>query len=231
MPFTAIPKPVVDALNKPVVAFPTVISGFAAVPAAVVAMMPLLVSEVSVPTLVNDDVTTVELSVVPLSVPAGATTAAVVIPVVNPFALIVTTGMAVELPVVPAVATDASVAADEPGPVAVTSPVSAVMPAAANAPVPMTPPGPDDVIAEPPPMASEVEVATPKVGVTKIGDVVAVSAPLPLRLAPNAVAMPVPKPETPVEIGICGMSAATRARKAGAAAEPVVGPAKTVFAL
>jgi hypothetical protein len=67
------------------------------------------VNPANVPTDVNEDAVTPAASVAPLNVPAGATTATVVIPVVNPFALIVTTGMAVDEPVVPAVATVASV--------------------------------------------------------------------------------------------------------------------------
>jgi len=65
----------------------------------------------NVPTVVNEDAVTPDASVAPVSVPAGATTAAVVIEVVRPLALIVMTGMAVELPDVPAVATVASVPA------------------------------------------------------------------------------------------------------------------------
>lgn len=65
----------------------------------------------SVPTVVSDEAVTPLASVAPVSVPAGATTAAVVIEVVSPLALIVTTGIAVELPDVPAVATVASVPA------------------------------------------------------------------------------------------------------------------------
>ena len=70
-----------------------------------------------VPSEVSDEAVTPLASVLPDSVPAGATTAAVVIEVVSPLALMVTTGIAVELPVVPAVATVASV------PAAVTLPV------------------------------------------------------------------------------------------------------------
>ena len=74
-------------------------------------------SPVRVPTLVREEAVTPAARVVPDRVPAGATTTAVVIEVVRPFALIVMTGIAVELPVVPAVATFARV------PVAVTLPV------------------------------------------------------------------------------------------------------------
>jgi hypothetical protein len=64
-----------------------------------------------VPSEVSDDAVTPDASVLPVSVPAGAITTAVVIEVVRPFALIVTTGIAVLPPVVPAVATVASVPA------------------------------------------------------------------------------------------------------------------------
>ena len=70
-----------------------------------------------VPSEVSDEAVTPDASVLPESVPAGATTAAVLIEVVRPLALIVTIGIAVELPVDPAVATVASV------PAAVTLPV------------------------------------------------------------------------------------------------------------
>ena len=70
-----------------------------------------------VPSEVSEEAVTPAASVLPLSVPAGAITAAVLIEVVRPLALIVTIGIAVELPVVPAVATVASV------PAAVTLPV------------------------------------------------------------------------------------------------------------
>lgn len=64
-----------------------------------------------VPSEVSDDAVTPEANVFPVSVPAGAMTAAVVIEVVKPLALIVTTGIAVEPPDVPALATEASVPA------------------------------------------------------------------------------------------------------------------------
>ena len=70
-----------------------------------------------VPRLVKDEPVTPDASVAPVKVPAGATTTAVVMLVVKPFAFIVTTGMAVLEPVTPAVATVASV------PAAVTFPV------------------------------------------------------------------------------------------------------------
>jgi len=64
-----------------------------------------------VPSEVSEDAVTPDASVLPDNVPAGATTAAVVIEVVRPFALIVTTGIAVEPPDVPALATLARVPA------------------------------------------------------------------------------------------------------------------------
>ena len=70
-----------------------------------------------VPSEVSDEAVTPAARVFPLSVPAGAMTAAVVIEVVRPFALMVMIGIAVLPPVDPGVATVASV------PAAVTFPV------------------------------------------------------------------------------------------------------------
>ena len=78
------------------------------------------VNELNVPTDVKDEVKTFEAKVAPVKVPAGATTAAVVIDVVKPLALIVITGIAVLPPVVPADATEANVVTF---PAEVTSPV------------------------------------------------------------------------------------------------------------
>ena len=76
---------------------------------------PVMVAEtvnpVNVPTDVKLLAVTPDASVAPVRVPAGAMTAAVVILVVKPLALIVTTGIAVLEPVVPAVATVAKVPA------------------------------------------------------------------------------------------------------------------------
>jgi hypothetical protein len=80
-----------------------------------------------VPTDVSEELTTVELSVVPVRVPAGAITALPVTEVTRPLALIVIVGMLVDDPVVPAEATVARVNVAEPGPEAVASPVRAVM--------------------------------------------------------------------------------------------------------
>ena len=57
--------------------------------------------DVSDPTLVRDEFTTLLASVVPVSVPAGATTAAVDAAVTRPFALTVSTGIAVDEPKLP----------------------------------------------------------------------------------------------------------------------------------
>ena len=84
---------------------------------------------VNVPVLVKDDASTLEASVAPVSVPAGATTAAVVCAVTRPLPVVVKTGMAVDEPTEPGLPlTVARVATAEPGPVAVTSPVSAEIP-------------------------------------------------------------------------------------------------------
>ena len=78
----------------------------------VVAIVPAVTVRFAiVPSEVNDDAVTPDAKVAPVSVPAGATTAAVVIEVVRPLAFIVTTGMAVDPPVVPGVATVAKVPA------------------------------------------------------------------------------------------------------------------------
>ena len=79
---------------------------------------------VSVPVPVMDEPVTVAFKVAPERVPAGATTAAVEIPVVRPLASIVTTGMAVEEPVVPADATEARVVVIAVAPEPVRSPES-----------------------------------------------------------------------------------------------------------
>ena len=87
------------------------------------------VPAVTMPTEVNEEVTTVEFNVVPLSVPAGATTAFVLAAVIKPLPFTVITGMELAPPNEPVLEfTVASVAtAEPPEPVAVTSPVKAVM--------------------------------------------------------------------------------------------------------
>ena len=87
----------------------------------VVEMVPAVTTRlVIVPRLVSEEAVTPEASVAPDRVPAGAMTAAVVMLVVKPLALMVMTGIAVLEPVEPAEATVASVVAL---PTDVTSPV------------------------------------------------------------------------------------------------------------
>ena len=76
------------------------------------------------PTEVKEEVTTVELRVVPLRVPAGAITTLLEADVMSPLPFTVKEGIEVEEPKEPVVAfTVARVATVLPGPVAVTSPV------------------------------------------------------------------------------------------------------------
>ena len=91
-------------------------------------VVPVQVPVVIVPTLVNEEETTLELSVVPERVPAGATTAFPLAAVIKPFALTVNEGIEVEEPKLPMFElTVARVAAAAPGPEAVTSPVREVI--------------------------------------------------------------------------------------------------------
>ena len=77
------------------------------------------------PTLVNEELTTVEFKVVPDNVPAGATTAFPLAAVIKPFAFTVNEGIEVEEPKLPTFElTVASVVANEPA-LVVISPVSA----------------------------------------------------------------------------------------------------------
>ena len=81
-------------------------------PDGVVEIVPAVTTRLAnVPRLVSDEAVTPEASVLPVKVPAGAITTAVVMLVVKPLVLIVTTGMAVLEPVTPAVATVAKVPA------------------------------------------------------------------------------------------------------------------------
>lgn len=83
---------------------------------------------VSVPTEVNEDVTTLAAKVVPVSVPAGAMTTLPEAAVISPFPLTVKVGIEVEEPNEPTLPlTVAKVAVTEPGPDAITSPVRAVI--------------------------------------------------------------------------------------------------------
>ena len=81
----------------------------AAFPVILPAIVLVTVKFASVPTDVKELAVTPFAKVEPDKVPAGAITSAVIIPVVNPFAFIVITGIAVDEPVVPAVATVANV--------------------------------------------------------------------------------------------------------------------------
>ena len=82
----------------------------------------------ALPNDVSDDAVTPLASVAPVSVPAGAMTAAVVCAVTRPLPFVVRTGMAVDDPTEPGPElTVASVVAVAPGPVPVTSPVSDVI--------------------------------------------------------------------------------------------------------
>tara|TARA_R110000868_G_scaffold398323_1_gene671466 strand:- start:2956 stop:3369 length:414 start_codon:yes stop_codon:yes gene_type:complete len=105
----------------------------------VVEIVPAVTDKLAiVPRLVNEEAVTPEAKVEPERVPAGATTAAVVILVVKPLALIVTTGIAVLEPVEPAEATVASVVAL---PIEVISPVRlALVTTVAALPTDVTPP-------------------------------------------------------------------------------------------
>ena len=100
---TRLPTPAVaDGVNPPTVP---------ELPLTEPVMVAETVNPVNVPTDVKLLAVTPDASVAPVRVPAGAMTAAVVILVVKPLALIVTTGIAVLEPVVPAVATVAKVPA------------------------------------------------------------------------------------------------------------------------
>ena len=135
----------------------------------VVAIVPAVTDKLAiVPRLVNDEPVTPDANVAPVNVPAGAITAAVVMLVVKPLALIVTTGIAVLDPVTPAVATVANVVAL---PTEVTSPVKlalvvtfpAVKPDAV--PVMFVPTKADGV---------------PSAGVTRVGELAKTFAPVPV---------------------------------------------------
>ena len=63
-----------------------------------VGVVSLVLKSVKVPIVVSEEVTTLEASVVPVSVPAGAITAAVLAAVSWPSAFTVNVGIAVELP-------------------------------------------------------------------------------------------------------------------------------------
>ena len=145
---------------------------------------------VIVPKLVSEEAVTPEASVAPDSVPAGAMTAAVVMLVVKPLALIVMTGIAVLEPVVPAVATVASVVAL---PTDVTSPVRLALvvtvPAVSPEAVPVM-------------FVPSKKLGVPRFGVTSVGlldsttfvvpvDVVTPVPPLATTKVPATVTLPV----------------------------------------
>lgn len=105
---------------------------------------PMTVPETKFPTLVREEVTTVELSVVPERVPAGATTALPEAAVTRPLPLTVKVGMEVEEPKLPTFPlTVARVVPKEPVPKPVTSPVRVMVwspvlvPETDTAPAPM----------------------------------------------------------------------------------------------
>jgi hypothetical protein len=96
-------------------------------PCATATVVPAQVPVAIVPTVVREDVTTVEFKVVPLRVPAGATTTLVLAAVIKPLPLTVKFGIAVLDPNAPVfVFTVERVRAALPGPEAVPSPVKAV---------------------------------------------------------------------------------------------------------
>ena len=97
-------------------------------PLAMAIVVPFHTPVVIVPTEVSEELTTFAARVVPVSVPAGAMTALVEAAVMRPLAFIVNVGIAVEDPKVPTFPlTVERVNGTEPGPVAVPSPVKAVM--------------------------------------------------------------------------------------------------------
>jgi len=89
---------------------------------------PEIVSDPSVPTDVRDELTTVEFKVVPDRVPAGAMTALPDAAVISPLPLTVKVGMEVDDPKDPVLLlTVARVAAKDPVPLPVTSPVRVIV--------------------------------------------------------------------------------------------------------
>ena len=124
----------------------------------VVEIVPAVTTRLAiVPRLVSDEAVTPEANVAPDSVPAGAITTAVVMLVVKPLAFMVITGIAVLDPVVPAVATVASVVAF---PTDVTSPVKlafvVTVPAVSPAAVPVM-------------FVPSKKLGVPRFGVTSVG--------------------------------------------------------------
>ena len=157
----------------------------------VVATVPAVTTRlVIVPRLVSEEAVTPEASVAPDRVPAGAMTAAVVVLVVKPLALIVMTGIAVLEPVEPAEATVASVVAL---PTDVTSPVKLALvvtvPAVSPEAVPVM-------------FVPSKKLGVPRSGVTSVGlldsttfvvpvEVVTPVPPLATTKVPATVTLPV----------------------------------------
>ena len=157
----------------------------------VVEIVPAVTTRLAiVPKLVSEEAVTPEASVLPDRVPAGAITAAVVMLVVKPLALIVMTGIAVLDPVEPAEATVASVVAL---PTDVTSPVKlafvVTVPAVSPAAVPVM-------------FVPSKKLGVPRSGVTSVGlldsttfvvpvDVVTPVPPLATANVPATVTAPV----------------------------------------
>ena len=142
------------------------------------------------PKEVRDELTTVEFNVVPERVPAGATTALPLAAVINPLALTVKEGMEVEEPKLPTFPlTVANVATAEPGPVAVTSPVKAVIA------LPETLARATSIPANAPAIVAEVGVKLVYVAVSPISEE-------PASTPPESMVVP--------EVGICDPSPLTK---------------------
>ena len=152
--------------------------------------------------LVSEDETTFDASVVPASVPAGAMTALPEAAVMSPLPFTVNDGMDVDEPKLPVFEfTVASVATTEPDPLAVTSPVSAVIPVVST---------------------GVAQVPSPRQKVVPLADV----PEFKLLIGRLPVTPPL---EDDARLA-AGTSADTMARNVGVDALPVVGPAQTVFA-
>ena len=135
----------------------------------VVEMVPAVTTRlVIVPKLVSDEAVTPDASVAPDRVPAGAMTAAVVMLVVKPLALMVMTGIAVLDPVEPAEATVASVVAF---PTDVTSPVKFALVVTLLA---------VKAMAVPVMFVPTKKLGVPRFGVTSVGLVAKTLSPVPV---------------------------------------------------
>ena len=135
----------------------------------VVATVPAVTTRlVIVPKLVSDEAVTPDASVAPDRVPAGAMTAAVVMLVVKPLALMVMTGIAVLDPVEPAEATVASVVAF---PTDVTSPVKLALVVTLLA---------VNAVAVPVILVPTKALGVPRLGVTRTGLVDSTMFPVPV---------------------------------------------------